>query len=322
MSAIEKMMQKIKRVENPGSAIGAEDPVSVKLFADDKRKAVHKPREVTGEAHGEPTLAGQDRERIDEELSPGEQNDSANHDAETMANGDDDLEPTLASFLRGYNGQLEEEYQIGSDVVMPEALKTPGLTTLYTKVRFLLAPAQNSVVQFMGPTGGEGVSTIAREFAHMAAIQTGNPVLLVILDANNGEPKLTTISQNDELDVSRNSQPLAHRNETEDSRENTATSKAVTVPIRERMGSYLDVVRQRFSFVIIDSTPATSPGQAMSLCAKVDGVVLVLAANSTHREVTRMVTEKIQSVGGRVLGVVVNRRRSYIPRFLERLLGW
>jgi Mrp family chromosome partitioning ATPase len=222
----------------------------------------------------------------------------------------------------------DKDSTIFVDTVAPEIVQIPGLGELFSKLCFILAPAHNSVIQFIGATGGEGVSTIARGFAHMAAAQTADPILLVTLDADNGEPRYTTISHDGALDNAHEWHSGAHRPSSSAEDTNSADGEPDPIPtgkalaIRERVEGYLDVARQRFAFVVIDSTPATGAGHSLSLCAKVDGVVLVVAASSTRSEAARMVTEKIQSVGGRVLGIVVNRRRRYVPRFIERLLGW
>ena len=47
-----------------------------------------------------------------------------------------------------------------------------------------------------------------------------------------------------------------------------------------------------------------------------DGVVLVLEAEKTRWQVADKARESIENHGGKVLGVVLNKRRYYIPDFI------
>jgi Mrp family chromosome partitioning ATPase len=53
---------------------------------------------------------------------------------------------------------------------------------------------------------------------------------------------------------------------------------------------------------------------------QVDGVVLVLAAEDTRWPVAERVKESIERSGGRVLGIVLNKRRYHIPPCIYRRL--
>jgi Mrp family chromosome partitioning ATPase len=52
----------------------------------------------------------------------------------------------------------------------------------------------------------------------------------------------------------------------------------------------------------------------------VDGVVLVVEAEKTRWQVVENLKEKIQNVGGNIIGVVFNKRRFYIPEALYKRL--
>ena len=53
---------------------------------------------------------------------------------------------------------------------------------------------------------------------------------------------------------------------------------------------------------------------------KVDGVVIVVEADKTRWPVVQSVREKIVQHGGRLLGMVLNKRRYYIPEFIYKRL--
>ena len=54
------------------------------------------------------------------------------------------------------------------------------------------------------------------------------------------------------------------------------------------------------------------------MTAFVDGVVLVVQAERTKREVVQRSMESIANFQGNILGVVLNRKKYYIPEFLYR----
>jgi len=76
----------------------------------------------------------------------------------------------------------------------------------------------------------------------------------------------------------------------------------------------------RFEFVLIDIEPASAPVDAAGLAPLVDGVVLVLAAETTRRESARRATLALHALGASVLGAVLTNRRFPIPDPLYRRL--
>jgi protein-tyrosine kinase len=54
----------------------------------------------------------------------------------------------------------------------------------------------------------------------------------------------------------------------------------------------------------------------LNLCSRVDGVVMVVEAESTAAPVVRNVRDHILHAGGNLLGVVFNKQRHYIPNWL------
>jgi Mrp family chromosome partitioning ATPase len=58
----------------------------------------------------------------------------------------------------------------------------------------------------------------------------------------------------------------------------------------------------------------------MVLARRADGIILVLAAERTRAPVVEQARKIIEANKSRLLGVVMNRRRHHIPKFLYRLL--
>jgi Mrp family chromosome partitioning ATPase len=81
----------------------------------------------------------------------------------------------------------------------------------------------------------------------------------------------------------------------------------------QRMSARSAELRKEFDFVIVDAPPMTRYADAISLGLLSDGVVLVLEANSTHRETALAATESLRSSGIKILAAVLNKRTFPIP---------
>jgi protein-tyrosine kinase len=81
-----------------------------------------------------------------------------------------------------------------------------------------------------------------------------------------------------------------------------------------RMRLLLAELRRYFKYVLIDS-PALSVGNdGIALGLATEGVVLILKADSSRREVARKAVQDLQNAGVRILGAVLNQRRFPIPQ--------
>jgi len=68
-----------------------------------------------------------------------------------------------------------------------------------------------------------------------------------------------------------------------------------------------------FDYVVFDGDSTLTSSEAALLAGQVDGVVLVAECEQTKREIITLCQEKLTSLGGSVLGVVLNKRQFYIP---------
>lgn len=72
------------------------------------------------------------------------------------------------------------------------------------------------------------------------------------------------------------------------------------------MASLIDQLANDFDYVLIDSPPVLPVTDAMILSRFVDGVVLVVKGANTPRKVVRDAKDRLQSVGARLLGTILN----------------
>jgi len=87
-----------------------------------------------------------------------------------------------------------------------------------------------------------------------------------------------------------------------------------------RFDTFLNFARAKFDCTILDSAPITSFSESQAICSKVDGVLLVLEAGKTRRQVAIRAKKELEEAGGKLLGVVLNKRRYYIPEWIYQRL--
>jgi non-specific protein-tyrosine kinase len=82
-----------------------------------------------------------------------------------------------------------------------------------------------------------------------------------------------------------------------------------------RLTELLDHLRSRFDRILIDTPPAGILTDAAVLAPRVDGVILVVSAGHTRRDLARRAHQQLETVGAHLLGAVINRAK------LERNVG-
>ncbi|MEY4512914.1 MAG: hypothetical protein RLZZ450_5036 [Pseudomonadota bacterium] len=75
-----------------------------------------------------------------------------------------------------------------------------------------------------------------------------------------------------------------------------------------------------FDLVIVDLPPISESALGSSLAKGLDGVVLVVEAERTRTHALRAARKSVESCGGTILGVVLNKRRFHIPSFIYKHL--
>lgn len=73
------------------------------------------------------------------------------------------------------------------------------------------------------------------------------------------------------------------------------------------MQELLDHVKEDYDYIIIDTPPVGIISDAAILSTITDGVILVMAQNSTDKADIKRAINRIEHVGGKVLGAVLNK---------------
>jgi capsular exopolysaccharide synthesis family protein len=83
----------------------------------------------------------------------------------------------------------------------------------------------------------------------------------------------------------------------------------------QNMKNALAAFRQHYDWVLIDTAPILAMADTPVVCPYTDGLVLVVAAEATTRPSIQRAIDQVQGVGGKLLGVVLNKvnleRNSY-----------
>ncbi|MGI8811062.1 MAG: GumC family protein [Pyrinomonadaceae bacterium] len=74
----------------------------------------------------------------------------------------------------------------------------------------------------------------------------------------------------------------------------------------EQMANLLKSLQKHFTHVVVDSPPITSFTDGVLIASMVDGVILVVHAGKSSRQVVRRARQLLQDVGARIFGVVLN----------------
>jgi capsular exopolysaccharide synthesis family protein len=203
-----------------------------------------------------------------------------------------------------------------------------GMINLHQSIESILPEPKRRIIQFIGSREGEGTSTIIREFARVSAIKFGKSVLLLDADRNHPSQRLF-FNIKPEVgweDVMQDDGPidkaLYQIGETRLFISPVSQHSASTPPMIDslQMDTFLKRLRQRFDLILIDSPPATTSSDGLAISSKVDGIVLVVEAEKTRWPVTENVKERITKSGGNILGIVLNKRKYYIPEFIYKRL--
>ncbi len=90
----------------------------------------------------------------------------------------------------------------------------------------------------------------------------------------------------------------------------------------EKMRDMLTLLGERFDHIIIDSPPLINVTDPVILSTMVDGVIMVVQAGKSTRDVVRRASQELTGVGAKVFGVVLNnvnlQREGYDEYYYQR----
>lgn len=232
--------------------------------------------------------------------------------------------------------------------MLPSQLRTAydsGMVDLTSEMADLwsalgpVPPGRGRVVQFASARTGEGASTIAREFARLAAVRAKRPAWLIDADiydqsqlsAVGLEPErygqvqgLASASPDGSAFFSLNpplrdqqgrpmpDSRLLHARAVLGGRLWVTRLRAPALHPTQQVrflasGAYWDAMRRHADYIVIDSPAADRSDAALALAPYVDATVLVVAADERDVADPAALRDALEAAGGFVAGMVFNR---------------
>jgi polysaccharide biosynthesis transport protein len=211
----------------------------------------------------------------------------------------------------------------------PIILKNPhssiaeAYRVLRTNLMFSLAETSGRVVVVTSANPGEGKTTTTANLAASLA-QTGATVLAVEADLRRPSlyhqlgvgktPGLTDLIVG-KCDVSQAIQKTRFRNLMVLPCGYLPPNPAELLGSSRMRDEIVRALRAHYDWVLFDTPPILAMADTAVLCPMADGIVLVVAAEESHRPALLRAVDQVQSVGGKIIGVVLNKvdleRNSY-----------
>lgn len=218
------------------------------------------------------------------------------------------LSPNFAAAGVGENGKLTKLVTLDQLSSVVEAYRM-----LRTSVLLSAAGSPPKVILFTSGQPGEGKTTTAINTA-ISLSQLGSSVLLI--DADLRRPTVhrvfkmgqsqglsTFLSRQVEID------PLINKLWVP----NLSVLPCGPIPPNpaelissERMKGLLKLLSEKYDHILIDSPPLINVTDPVILSTMVDGVILVVQAGRSTRDVVRRARQELASVGAKIFGVVLN----------------
>jgi capsular exopolysaccharide synthesis family protein len=240
----------------------------------------------------------------------------------------DDLQDLPLLGAIGFDSVAEEKPLITQ--VSRYSARSEAFRSLRTNIKYIIPSIPAKVIAITSALPNEGKSTSAINLA-ISFAQGGNKVILIEADLRRPkieiylELKLIT-SRSGLASLLESKIPLSlravgkavHRH-SESNLDILLVGKVPGNPAEllgsENFQSLLSILRRKYDYVIIDCPPLLPVTDAAIIASQVDGTLLIVHAGKTKKPEFSASRAAIESVGGRILGVVLNKIPENKSRF-------
>lgn len=223
------------------------------------------------------------------------------------------------------NGHVHAHSDLGVRPIPPNL--EAQYQRLFTALVVQNKSQQLKTLMIVGANHGDGVTTSASLFAR--ALAKSRTVLLI--DANLRTPALAEIFHirshggfADFLARKVTLEGIITPTEEPNLFIMTSGSAALAPPYIFEAGAFDELLaglKEKFDYIIFDAAPLGLHLDSVFLASRVDGVILVVKAETTQVDVGLTIKKRLEEVGAHFLGVVVNKTQNYIPKALRQLLS-
>jgi len=200
---------------------------------------------------------------------------------------------------------------------------------LGSKILHARSASPFTTLMVASPDHGEGTSTVAAGLARTLAERGRLRVLLV--DANFRSPALSEMFH---VDASAGlADALSGTGEPEPAIAETGvpglrlmtvgggTDASARLFLGARLPQLMEQVGRSSDIVVFDAPPVLPYADTLTLASKVERVILVTRAGRTQRGHLERAKDELEKSGATILGVVLNRKASHAPPWLQRCLN-
>ncbi len=221
---------------------------------------------------------------------------------------------------------ITPELALQTDVVRAVTLSAE-MTWLHHQVEALLTNTSNKMIQFVGSRRGEGVSTIVREFAKVAVERHGKSVLVLDSAYQNPGNKI-----NINVTCEYGFMDLLHEGDLSEKAifrvgdsnlyfAPVSVQASLVSPVKDLavMINAWNRLKEKFDLILIDSSSDANSSESIAMSRSVDGVMMVIEAERTRKKSVKKIKDRIISNGGNIIGIILNKRKYYIPEYLYKI---
>lgn len=180
------------------------------------------------------------------------------------------------------------------------------------------------VLAIAGPAGGEGSSTVALRAA--AALAASSDSRVLVIDANALEPTLHALlkvkNEQGFFDIAKGVTPAITQISPvlDFIAAGTVDAGAASLSDSTALTEAFAGFRSRYAWTVIDAPPLGRSPLLLSLRKLLDGAVIVIEAERTRLETAQQAIGQLGDVGIDAVGLVLNKKRYYLPSWLYKLL--
>jgi len=202
-----------------------------------------------------------------------------------------------------------------------------AFNSIAVNIKIKIGEGKKGAVLFTSSVSGEGTTTVCSNVSRaLAKVCPGN---ILLLDCNAHHPEIHKLFNTE--GVPGLTDILMGKIHWEDAVRKSNVRNFYILPFgqplqeplsllgSEEMERLLSVLKTDFDFIFMDSPPILQSSEAEMIAPWVEGVVLVIKANTTRREVVMRAVERIIQQK-EFLGAVFNQQEFIIPQFLYKRL--
>jgi succinoglycan biosynthesis transport protein ExoP len=196
---------------------------------------------------------------------------------------------------------------------LPRSRPAEAYRSVRTAICFSALGDSHRVIQVTSPAAGDGKSTLAANLA-VSLAQSGKRTILVESDFRRPNVHKITGVSNDVgiVDVLRGTAELA------DVIQEVSVKELSVIPCgrlpgnpselltRPEYESLLEMLRDKFDYVVVDSPPVLVVTDACSVAPRTDAVIVCIRLGRHTRDFGRRALDQLRDVGANVIGMVIN----------------